>query len=55
MPADHGQRRVRILGHEGAQPRVVEGGNDIAGVLAEQAMERGEAGKGATEQARSCG
>jgi hypothetical protein len=33
----------------------VEGDDDIAGVLADQAMERGEAAQGATEQARWCG
>jgi hypothetical protein len=55
MQADRGQRRVRVLRHEGAQPRVVEAGDDIAGVLADQAMECGEAAKGATEQAKSYG
>jgi hypothetical protein len=55
MRADRGQRRVRILGHEGAQPRVVEGGDNIAGVRADQAMKRGEAAQGATEQIRSYG
>jgi hypothetical protein len=55
VPAYRGQRRIRVLGYERAQPRVVEGGYDIAGVLADQAMERGKAAQGATEQARSCG